>query len=102
MLEFVVIVLRVERIFLSIDFKFVFERFYNDFIDRFIRDVMFRIIYEIIFVFYFMNNIGYYKSNKCILCDNCVEIILYFFYECEFVEFFIMLVKNWLNVLLNN
>lgn len=74
MLELVVTVPRVERIFPSIDFKLVFERLHNDFIDRFIRDVMFRIIHEIIPVSYFMN-IGYYKSNKCILCDNRVETI---------------------------
>lgn len=102
MLELVVTVPRVERIFPSIDFKLVFERLHNDFIDRFIRDVMFRIIHEIIPVSYFMNNIGYYKSNKCILCDNRVETIPHLFYECEFVEPLITLVKNWLNVLSNN
>lgn len=62
---------------------------------------MFRLIYDILFVLYYMYNIGVYK-NKCIFWRVYVEIKFYLFYECVFVKFLVNIVKNFLNIILDN
>lgn len=66
-------------------------------------DVMFRIIHEIIPVSYFLNNLGFYKSSKCILqcmwqsCWNYFTSLVWMW-----ANTLIVVVKSWLNVLSNN
>lgn len=63
---------------------------------------MFRLIFDILFVLYYMYNIGVYKNNKCIFWRVYVEIKFYLFYECVFVKFLVNIVKNFLNIILDN
>lgn len=93
---------RIVNIFPSVNFTKVFQRLHNTFLDKYSRDIMFRIIHEIIPVSYFMHRIGFYKNNKCALCNIQVETIPHLFYECRFVKPLVSIVKNFLNILTGN
>lgn len=102
LLENVVTQPRVINIFPSVNFKDVFHRLYNSFIDKYIRDVMFRLIHDILPVSYYMHNIGVYKNNKWIFCKIHIETISHLFYECAFVKPLVNIVKNFLNIISDN
>lgn len=85
-----------------VNFKDVFHRLYNSFIDKYIQDVMFRLIYDILPVSYYMHNIGVYKNNKCIFRRVHVETKSHLFYECAFVKPLVNIVKNFLNIISDN
>ena len=101
-LETIVTEPRIIKIFPSINFKYVFQRLHDPFIDKHLRDVMFRIIHDILPVSYYMCNIGVYKNNKCALCNVHIETIPHLFYECTFIKPLLSIVKNFLNTLTHN
>ena len=63
---------------------------------------MYRIIHDILPVSHFMYHIGFYKNNKCILCENRIETISHLFYECPFMKPLLSILQNWLNTLSGN
>ena len=84
-----------------VEFKPVFKRVFNSFLDKYSRDVMFRIVHEILPVGSYLFRYNISRDEKCVFCKS-VETMSHLFVDCSVVKHLFTLLKNWIFSLSNS